>query len=246
MKFLVSLFLFAFSSSAFAQVSGNVLTIGDSLTAGLAGSRIGVLTCASLGGAVVASSQQRSCKGNGQRNIGGWQPGLSSIVAVNVYNFGNSGELSSEILARLNASMNARSSQFVLILAGTNDAIRGPSVSTVLNNLQTMINRVKAQNRIPVIGTLPPLLGGPFAQSNGKVLAINAGIKQFEDVEVADHYAVLLANWSSNTSGDFIHLGSSGNSLVARSWADAMDRALAEPGKPAASLVPTMMLLDDE
>jgi len=221
----------------------DILTIGDSLTAGLARSSGGVITCAALGGAVIAPDRQGTCKGNGQRNIGGWQPELANLTAVNVFNFGNSGELSAQILARLDREMNARDSGFVLILAGTNDAIRGPSVDVIAANLSSMVARVSARGRTPVIGTLPPLLGGRFAAVNARVIAINNKIKQLEGVEIADHYAALLERWSSNTSGDFIHLGVNGNTIVAREWADAIRRSLVEPTKPAAALVPTINLV---
>lgn len=242
MKYLLSIVFLMATVSAGAQVTGNVLSIGDSLTAGLAGARNG-LTCASLGGAVVAIDRQRSCRGNGQRNVGGWQPSLSSQVGANVFNYGNSGELTSEILARLDASMDATDSQFVLILAGTNDAIRGPAVNTIMNNLQSMIDRVRDRNRIPVIATLPPLVGSVVSSSNANVLAINQRITQLEDIEVADLYGVLISNWSSHTSGDFIHLGASGNALVAQTWAEAIERSLTRPTSPAATLVPTIKMI---
>ncbi len=234
------LFAAVFFAVSHAQTFGDVLTIGNSLTAGQAVSSGGVITCAALGGAVIAADRQSSCRGNGQRNVGGWQPGLANAIDTNVFNFGNSGELTSQLLSRLDSEMNVRNSQFVLILGGTNDAIRGPATSVTISNLQAMIARVRARNRTPIIGTLPPLLGGRFAGSNARIVAINAQIRQFEDVEIADHYAALVDSWSSHTSGDFIHLGPSGNAIVAQGWADAINRSIATPTQ---AFIPAIIIL---
>jgi len=178
MKSTIPFFFAILISSApgHAQIDGAILTIGDSLTAGLARTRGGTITCAALGGAVIPANRQGTCRGRGQRNVGGWQPGLQALTGSDIFNFGNSGELSTQIFGRLSTELNARPSRFVLILAGTNDAIRGPDVDVTVANLKRMVDLVKAADRIPVVGTLPPLLGGRFASSNARVLAINEQI----------------------------------------------------------------------
>lgn len=221
---LSSVLLFS-TSAAFAQTSSNdILTIGDSITAGLARDISGPITCAALGGIVVASNNQRSCRGDGRQGVGGWQPSLRNLTGVNVFNYGSSGELTFEMEARLDDHLRQRDSQFVLIMGGTNDVIGRRSTSLIIGNLQRMINLVKAEGRTPIIGTIPPLLFGRFNDRNGRVIELNNAIKALPDVAVADHYAALLGNWPNNTSGDFIHLGPTGNGVVAQVWFEAIQR----------------------
>ena len=230
-------------SSANAQLEGNVLAIGDSLTAGLARSSSRQITCASLGGAVIANNRQRTCVGGGQRNVGGWQPALSQALELDVFNYGNSGEVTSEMLARLSSHMASTSSQFVLILGGTNDALFGVPQAQTIANLKAMIELVRGAGREPIIGTLPPL-GSVFVSRNANIISINAEIRAFDNIQVADHYALLVDNWAQSTSGDFIHLGTQGNSIVAQEWQRAI-RASVEPRSAAVAPVINLLLSND-
>lgn len=240
-KLLLSSALMLFSASASAQsIEGDVLSIGDSLTAGLARASNGIITCPPLGGAVVASNQQRTCIGGGQKNIGGWQPALSLALGVDVFNYGNSGEITSTMLSRLSSHMASTPSEFVLILGGTNDVLLGVPQTTTLSNLSDMIDLVRNAGREPIIGTLPPLVGGIRASKNANIILINEEIKAFKDIQVADHYSVLIDDWDQNTSGDFLHLGELGNQIVADEW----ERALKATQKPTAfRFLPAINLL---
>jgi len=203
----------------------DILTVGDSITAGLFRSSGGVITCAALGGAVIAADRQRTCRGNGQEGVGGWQPRLKALTGVRVYNYGNSGETTAEMVARFASHLSARASGYVLIMGGTNDVISGVPTATIIANLTSMINAAKADGRIPIVGTIPPLLQGQFANRNNAVLQLNAAISNIADVRIADHYMALVGNWAANTSGDFIHLGVAGNNAVAQGWFDAINQA---------------------
>ncbi len=237
------------SSSATAQqnVSTDILTMGDSLTAGLAGNRFGVIRCAALGGIIVAADNQRSCRGDGRLNVGGWQPALRGLTGSNTFNFGNSGEITTEMVNRFQAALASRPSKYVLILGGTNDVIVNRPRAETIANIRRMIDATRAANRIPIVGTIPPLLLGRFASINSRVVELNAMINALTDVEVADHYAVLVTNWGIHNSGDTIHLGPSGNQLVAQGWFEAIER-INVPDEPEvepadSAVVPTLSLL---
>lgn len=205
------------------NINTDILTMGDSITAGLAGNG-GVIRCAALGGIVVASNNQRSCRGDGRQNVGGWQPILRNLTGSNTFNFGNSGETTDEMIARFQSTLASRSSKYVLIMGGTNDVIQNRPRADTINDIQSMINTSLAANRIPIVGTIPPLLLGRFASINPRVIALNNAIKALENVEVTDHYAALVTNWGVNNSGDTIHLGSLGNQIVAQGWFEAISR----------------------
>lgn len=228
--FIIMFVLLFVQSPVTAQIEGNVLAIGDSLTAGLQRGSNGII-CIPLGGISLASNQQRSCIGSGQRNIGGWQPELSQAIGVDVFNYGNTGEFSFEILNRINTNMAQTPSQFVLILAGTNDVLFNQNtVSGTIANLEAMVALVRGAGREPIIGTLPPLLFSEFNASNDRILDINTQIRAMDNIQVADHYAVLVDEWAQNTSGDFIHIGDRGDDLMAQEWERSIRASLRAEG----------------
>lgn len=225
------------SLSASAQV--DYLALGDSLTAGLFSDGRGLRTCAAQGDIFVAIDNQRSCRGNGLANVGGWQPELSASLGQSVFNFGNTDETTIEILGRVIPTLNSREADTVLLMAGTNDVIRDVPISEIVFNLEATIANIKSRNREVVIATIPPLLGSSFAAKNAGVLLLNEEIRKFNDVIIADQYNALVSDWDSNNSGDFIHLGTLGNSVVAKTWLDAIN---GEGDKPI-NLVPIIDLL---
>lgn len=231
-----------------AQVTGDVISIGNSLTAGLQGDSRGVITCAAQGNRVVPADDQPSCRGNGVDGVGGWQPRLKSLLGVRVYNYGNSSEITAQMASRLPSHMATRSSQFVLIMGGTNDVIRGVSRSTIIANLSTMVQDAYNAQRIPIVATLPPLIGGRFNSSNGGIVQLNNEIlamrDDFPELVVADMYSLLVSNWAQNNSGDTIHLGTIGNQIVADAWFAAIQQSIAP--EPSIDMAPILQLLLDD
>lgn len=225
-NFISTLVLLFIALPSLAQ-SQAIITIGDSLTAGLTKTAGGTITCAAQGNRVLTASQQALCKGDGKEGVGGWQPSLKSLTEVSIYNYGNSGESSAQILARLPAILAQHDSEFVLIMAGTNDVIAGTPTSAIIANLQRMTNLAKAAGRTPIVGTIPPLSFSSLANRNTGVLALNAAIKTLDEVFIADHFSAVNADWAAYTSGDFIHFGRAGNSLIAQTWLNAMQLSLA-------------------
>lgn len=246
--FALSLVSMVVSANANGQISGDVITIGNSLTAGLQGNSSGVITCAAQGNRVVPADDQPSCRGNGVDGVGGWQPRLKSRLGVRVFNYGNSSETTGQMAARLPSHISSRSGQFVLIMGGTNDVIRGVPRSTIIANLSNMIQASYNAGRIPVVATVPPLIGGRFNSSNGGIVRLNSEIlaltNAFPDLIVADMYSLLEPNWSQNNSGDTIHLGTIGNQIVADAWFDAIEKALEPDSK--FDMTPILQLLLDD
>jgi len=243
---LVFFALTLFNITVYAQENMNtdILTMGDSITAGLAGDGSGVIRCASLGGSIVAADNQRSCRGNGQQNVGGWQPTLNSLTGSNTFNFGNSGETTAEMVRRFQTTLTSRRSKYVLILGGTNDVIANVSTAQILENIQTMVSQSRAANRVPVVGTIPPLLLGRFDSINNRVIELNTAIKNLNDIEIVDHYTALVDGWGVNNSGDTIHLSLLGNQLVAEGWAGAINQ-LNAPETNTVVVPAVTLLLED-
>jgi len=227
------------------QISGalgasDVTALGDSLTAGLTNDGRGRITCLALNGITIPANAQRTCRGGGQANTGGWPPLLSTLIGATIYNFGNTDETTDEILARSIQNISAQDSDIVLILAGTNDVIRNVPRAQIISNLVSIINNVVAAGKRPIIGTIPPLIGSRFANRNNAVLALNEDIHSIENVDVADHYNALIENWPQHNSGDFIHLNASGNSIVAQVWAQTIN---AQPDIEPSIIAPIINLI---
>ncbi len=230
-----------------SQELGDIITVGDSLTAGLSRSG-GDFICRAQGSRVVAPADQRSCRGNGQEGVGGWQPGLKSLTQTRIYNYGNTGEVTAEMVARFNSVLGERDSQFVLILAGTNDMIFGRSLSGAVENIATMIQRTLDVGRTPIVATAPPLIGGRFSGSNGRVLQLNDEIRRlterFDDLVVAEIYNQAISGWPDIYSADSIHFNPAGDALVADIWFSALQQSLQQPSFFLPPII--NLLLDDE
>jgi len=177
-------------SAAFA--GSDVTSLGDSLTAGLANDGRGRITCLALNGITIAADAQRTCRGNGLVNIGGWQPLLSTLNNSDIFNFGNTDETSDEILARSARDIAARQSDTVLILAGTNDVIRNVPIAQIVQNLILIIDNVIASGRRPIIGTIPPLVGSRFASRNSAVSETGRNITPVTSFTLAQQE---IASW---------------------------------------------------
>ena len=234
------------------SVSG-IITIGDSLTAGLSITAGGTVRCAAQGNRLLTITTLKECKGNGVANVGGWQPTLSQIYSTTVFNNGNTGELTPAILARTNSILASQSGSHVLIWGGTNDAIRG-NINTAISSIRSMLDQVYQSGKIPIVATIPPLSGSSVSSRNSQVLTLNGWIldlpQEYEGLVVADMYARLAPVWSQATSGDFIHLGSFGNSLVAEEWDLAIQRDYENrnPPIPIGAVISaiSVILLDEE
>jgi len=233
-----------------AQTFGDVITLGDSLTAGLAGTRGGTITCAALGGIVIPITEQPRCRGDGREGVGGWQPRLKTLIGGSrVYNYGNTNERTDQIVARLPSHLAARPSQFVLILGGTNDMLRGIPVSAAISNLSRMIRLSRDAGRIPIIATIPPILGGIFDAVNPRIIELNNAIRTLPeshpDLVVAEIYDQVVGQWSILNSGDTIHFGDLGNRVVADIWFAAIEESVREE-EPPVNIVPILQLLLDQ
>jgi acyl-CoA thioesterase-1 len=90
----------------------------------------------------------------------------SAKLDYRVFNAGLSGDTSTGGLNRLDYWLGGGVNIFVLEL-GVNDIIRGVAPQTTLNNLQIIVNKVKAKNpqvKLALMGMeIPPFIPAPFA-----------------------------------------------------------------------------------
>lgn len=180
---------------------------------------------------------------------GGYPPRLNLLLINNgtpsvVINTGISGEKTPEGAARISEVLTNFPSKFVLIMEGTNDVLRGLSVETTRENLQTMIDIARTRGVIPIIATLPPstlsdmgtlipTVWNPMIMS----LAKSNGIK------LADHYSAISPTWASSTI-DGLHPNDIGHTTIAETWYLAIREMIFSRGETSLKSILTYQAKD--
>lgn len=141
-----------------------------------------------------------------------WPTRLNSILNIPVDNNSVSGEQTGYGLSIINGLLDSKKPTHVVILLGTNDAIRG-SVPTAISNLQSMVNTARNKNVIPVIVTLPPITRS--SSENSRAAQISSGIRKLQNAVVADARAAL----NNSHIGDGVHPNNEGQRIIAETIA---------------------------
>ena len=156
---------------------------------------------------------------------------------ANVRNRGADATNSYEALERLKRNM--ANDAFALILYGTNDwNIAGcqddPAICPTVENLRTVVRRVKAAGTLPFIATLTPVNPAVNADRNTWVAAINTGIKAMAAQEGA--FAVDLYQAFQNQGGDLsrffadgVHPNDAGYDVMANGFFEAIAHGRSVP-----------------
>ncbi len=164
--------------------------------------------------------------GDGRR-VGGYEPFLEDLFAsvgrdVRVYNFGVGGETTAQALTSdensprtIYSVLAGHYANYILIMEGTNDILRGISPASTAANLGLMINASRAYNVTPVLATLTPDERGfkniPYTNSLIRNMAQEKGVL------LVDQYNALIANWDSYNS-DGVHPNRGGYQAMAKAW----------------------------
>ena len=138
-----------------------------------------------------------------------------------VHNGGVPGQLTNQILARLQADTLSQPCHTVLVLAGTNDVNSSIPAATTHSNLLNMWNGIVANGQTPVLVTIPPYNGNFYAQ----VAALNAWIRGEAaklKLPLLDLYALVIdpttGNYLPGYSIDGVHPNYAALRLIAQSF----------------------------
>lgn len=107
----------------------------------------------------------------------------------------------------------ANNPSHVLILLGTNDAIRG-SVPAAISNLQAMVNIANANNVIAVVGTVPPIPANSVY--DGRAAQISDGIRGLSGATIAEVRGALGDGMGLFPDG--IHPNTTGQQIIADAY----------------------------
>ncbi|HRT06574.1 MAG TPA: GDSL-type esterase/lipase family protein [Kiritimatiellia bacterium] len=90
----------------------------------------------------------------------GYPPYLADLTGLPVVNAGKGGEGSGGTAARAPGVLAEYRPAYLCILTGINDVSGGDApIETIVANIESIVNAAKANNAIPVVGTLTPLSG---------------------------------------------------------------------------------------
>ena len=165
-----------------------ILAFGDSLTQGLKRDASGVIWA--FPNPVYGA------------RTGGYEPRLESLFSSQsghtafVYNWGVGGETSSGGVNRINSVLYSRFADYLLLLEGANDIYAGISAGTTQFNLGIMIDRCRAKNVGPILGTVTPNTTHP----NGYLIPASMNpqivtLANQKGVPLANLYNALASNW---------------------------------------------------
>ncbi len=162
------------------------------------------------------------------------QPG---VVVVNA---GRGGERTDGGVSRMSFVLADERPGFVLIMEGTNDAsdqaARGPfDPGAIVANLRTLVQLVKANGSVPILGAIPPNFrpGSSFPnadQARSIIDAVNAmlpGVADQEGIRFVDTFGALN---DSSLFGppDLLHPNQQGYDTLGAAWQPAVDAGLDE------------------
>ena len=151
-----------------------------------------------------------------------WPARLAGMIGKNVVNQGIPGVQSTVGAARVNGVLGGRKPGFVIICYGSNDAIRGTPAGITEANLRAMVAATKANQSIPLLSTIPPMIGSRTIY-NSRIDTVNAVIRTIasgEEVTLVDvHRAVRQSPATYLVDG--LHLSDRGEELVALEFLDA-------------------------
>ncbi len=149
-----------------------------------------------------------------------------SFPGKNYVNFGETGDQSSDMLARFQGVID-RKPLVVHIWAGDNDDL---SSTQVQSNIQAMVQKAKQAGIRPVLATLTPKRGGQ-AINNEFVVSFNVWLKQYgtdNGIPVADYYPLVVAadgTLNADLASDEQHLNAAGYQLITPTAAAAIATA---------------------
>jgi len=192
----------------------------------LSGMVFGVTTYAQetiigFGDSITTGSPFLRGSGNGRR-LGGYEPKLEKLLndADNpsiILNYGVGGEQTPEGVNRIDSVLSSHTARYILIMEGTNDQWRGVSAQTTAFNIGVMIDKSKASQIIPIIGTLTPASRDINQEIPRKYNPAITKVVRAKNAQWVDHYSALIEDWE-NLEYDSVHPNDDGYEALANSW----------------------------
>nr|WP_297167513.1 GDSL-type esterase/lipase family protein [uncultured Dysgonomonas sp.] len=132
---------------------------------------------------------------------------MQQVTGGNVEISGRGGENTTTLLQRFNAELLKVNSNYVMPAIGTNDTV----IATYTTNMNTIIAKVKAQGRIPILATVTPRSGYPIVDMNTYVR--NSGELYVDFNKAVNNGTETIWN-STYVNSDNVHPNVAGNEVM--------------------------------
>jgi lysophospholipase L1-like esterase len=153
---------------------------------------------------------------------------LAANTGHSTINAGVGGETASGGLRRIDNLLMWSSPSHVLILFGTNDINQpNPNLQRSAEVVMEIALRVRAAGAIPIVGTVPPMIGRR-AHQNSRVYSLNRHLRSqaaAQGIRVADINAA-FGSGSGLMQGDGFHPNDEGQEVIARVFAEQITELL--------------------
>ena len=152
-----------------------------------------------------------------------YPPRLAAITGKAVNNHGVPGQESGDAVGSIGGILANDKPAALLILLGANDVIMGVGTGETIANLRSIIQQAKANNTVPVVATMLPMIHG-HSFFGGAAQALSIQIRDLagsEDARLVD----LEAEFGTGEDlmlPDGLHPNEVGNQLIAEAFADAL------------------------
>ena len=163
--------------------------------------------------------------GDSQTNFGQGYPYYAALLSKGAFFAAqvksNPGQTSAYILANIDAQIINASPKptACVILCGANDAQAQLPLATYKANVTAMVDKLRAANIVPVLGTVPPNNNDTY---HGFIRTYNAWLMRYAEankIALVDFYTLLVdpatGDWkTAYDSGDGLHQGTEGNKVM--------------------------------
>ncbi len=149
---------------------------------------------------------------------------LSAMIGVPVINAGVPGQTSAGGVGRISSLIDNTKPSHICILYGSNDAIQDVAPTVTFINIVAMVNTAIAKGVVPVVGTIPPMIG-ERAIFQPRVNQLNDGIPGVvsdNGGKVADSAGPFGSDGSGLLQSDNLHPNASGAIAIATAFANQL------------------------
>ena len=155
-----------------------------------------------------------------------------------VNNRGVGGEFVQDGAARIGTVIAVDHPGFILIMEGTNNASHCDDASIIVNNLKKMVDAAKANQTIPILGTIPPNFRSPQCAQDviDEANTMIRGLASAEGIVLAEIFDGMnnRSLFGQSPDRDPLHPNDQGYAVMAGIWFNAMKQAIPGGGTAVA------------
>ena len=152
--------------------------------------------------------------GSGLPSAQSYPAQLAGLTGKRVINSGVPGETSGGGAGRVGGQLGRHKPAFLLIIYGSNDIIRGVSLEELAGNIRSIVQQAKANQTIPVIGSVTPMFG-VRSTFNPTIDAANQLLRTVAKEEGVDFSNFNSSMQDAGLFSDGLHPTAAGASIIA-------------------------------